>query len=392
MRLKALSDASSVVVDTTSATVDSPGPTFQLGAWMPLGSASCLTGLTSVQIRVCGIDIAVWHKPLPTDAKKDAVATQWSALVDACPHRLAPLSQGRVDPDSGCIECPYHGWAFDTDGTLKTLPQLDEGRTIEGSIASKGAATSLPVHASGDLLFVFLPSDVTGESWPTMDATEEYKPNLLIFPAPIEEGKCRVLMPDFQVKNFPKWLLHLRVNKFLNTDTWLHDVERSARIRDDINQQRGPVAVGAARAGRKATDGLNYMLVSKSDLGPSLFRKWWSKHGFADAPPNTFGPASASRLAVRALNRPEQIDPWNHHAKNCVKCRRALKQMRALQNFFTAGAAVGAISLLQRRPPFAIALVLASMYAYNFLHKLATAIEGNSNRGEIGDRSVAAMK
>jgi hypothetical protein len=226
----------------------------------------------------------------------------------------------------------------------------------------------------------------------TMDATEEYKPNLLIFPAPIEEGKCRVLMPDFQVKKFPKWLLHLRVNKFLNTDTWLHDVERSARIRDDINQQRGPVAVGAARAGRKATDGLNYMLASKSDLGPSLFRKWWSKHGFADAPPNTFGPASASRLAVRALNRPEQIDPWNHHAKNCVKCRRALKQMRALQNFFTAGAAVGAISLLQRRPPFAIALVLASMYACNFLHKLATAIEGNSNRGEIGDRSVAAMK
>jgi phenylpropionate dioxygenase-like ring-hydroxylating dioxygenase large terminal subunit len=155
-----------IVDDTTSATVDSHGHTFQLGAWMPLGSASCLTGLTPVQIRVCGIDIAVWHKPLPRNAKKDAVATQWSALVDACPHRLAPLSQGRVDPNSGCIECPYHGWAFDTDGTLKTLPQLDEGRTIEASIASNGAATSLPVHASGDLLFVFLPTDVTGESWP----------------------------------------------------------------------------------------------------------------------------------------------------------------------------------------------------------------------------------
>jgi phenylpropionate dioxygenase-like ring-hydroxylating dioxygenase large terminal subunit len=176
---EALFEASSVIVDTTtSPSVDIPGPTFQLGAWMPLGSASCLTGLAPVQIRVCGIDIAVWHKPLPKDAKKDTVATQWSALVDACPHRLAPLSQGRIDPDSGCIECPYHGWAFDTDGTLKTLPQLDEGRTIETSTASNGAATSLPVHASGDLLFVFLPTEITGESWPITLLPEQQYPYL----------------------------------------------------------------------------------------------------------------------------------------------------------------------------------------------------------------------
>ena len=28
-------------------------------------------------------------------------------VLDLCPHRLAPLSQGRVDPLTGCIECPY---------------------------------------------------------------------------------------------------------------------------------------------------------------------------------------------------------------------------------------------------------------------------------------------
>jgi hypothetical protein len=61
--------------------------------------------------------------------------------------------------------------------------------------------------------------------------------------------------------------------------------------------------------------------------------------------------------------------------------------MRALQKSIAAGAAVGAL-LLRRRPPFAIALVLASKCAYNFLRKLATAIEGNSNKGEIGDQSV----
>ena len=56
--------------------------------------------------------------------------------------------------------------AFDTDGSLKALPQLDEGRTIDAAMGKNGAATSLPIHAAGDLLFVFLPTDITGESWP----------------------------------------------------------------------------------------------------------------------------------------------------------------------------------------------------------------------------------
>lgn len=149
----------------TLVTSDAP-QSPSLGAWLPLGSASSLTGLNPTQIRICGLDIAVWHKPLPTNAKKNEVATEWSAMIDACPHRLAPLSQGRVDPNSGCIECPYHGWAFETDGSLKILPQLEEGRTIDAATGGNGAATSLPVHASGDLLFVFLPTEVTGESWP----------------------------------------------------------------------------------------------------------------------------------------------------------------------------------------------------------------------------------
>ena len=38
-----------------------------------------------------------------------------AALDDLCPHRRAPLSQGRVRPD-GRLACPYHGWNFDRDG------------------------------------------------------------------------------------------------------------------------------------------------------------------------------------------------------------------------------------------------------------------------------------
>ncbi|MFO0751502.1 MAG: Rieske 2Fe-2S domain-containing protein [Myxococcota bacterium] len=37
------------------------------------------------------------------------------ALADACPHRAAPLSLGRVGAD-GRLACRYHGWSFDGEG------------------------------------------------------------------------------------------------------------------------------------------------------------------------------------------------------------------------------------------------------------------------------------
>ena len=225
----------------------------------------------------------------------------------------------------------------------------------------------------------------------TKTTTNEYKANLLIFTSPIDEGRCRVIIPEFELKLIPKWLLHVRTNQFLNSDSWLHDIERIVRKNTTVNQQQGPVAVGAARAGRKSTYDLNYISASKSDLGPSAFRKWWLSHGFANAPPNTFGPASASSLPTRPLSRVEQIDPWLYHAKNCVSCRRALGRMRGMQKVVIVVSSIGAV-MFQRRPPLAMALVLAGIYAHDVLRKFATPIEGNPHRAEIDDRSVAAIK
>jgi hypothetical protein len=86
----------SAAVDT-----DAPTETAALGAWIPLGSASCLDGLTPTQITVCGLDLVVWQSKDKT-SKKGALGT-FSAFMDACPHRLAPLSHGRVDPVTGCL-------------------------------------------------------------------------------------------------------------------------------------------------------------------------------------------------------------------------------------------------------------------------------------------------
>jgi hypothetical protein len=223
--------------------------------------------------------------------------------------------------------------------------------------------------------------------------TDNFKiPQVHFFASPIDEGRSRVIMKEFGVKFIPKWLLHLimhfSINPVTSGDIWLHDAERSARINSADNKPRS-VAVGAARAGRKTTYGLNYIVASKSDMGTTSFRKWWSTYGFADAPPNTFGPASASSLPTHALSSAEQNDPWSRHAKNCIVCRRALNQMRVLQKVVIAGASIGAI-MRQRRPPLAMASILLGIYARDLPRKLATTIEGNPNRAEIRNRGYSA--
>lgn len=49
------------------------------------------------------------------------------ALVDRCPHRNVPLSAGKVV--DGCLQCPYHGWRFRTDGECTFVPgRVEEKR------------------------------------------------------------------------------------------------------------------------------------------------------------------------------------------------------------------------------------------------------------------------
>ncbi|KAG5181354.1 Rieske [2Fe-2S] iron-sulfur domain-containing protein, partial [Tribonema minus] len=68
------------------------------------------------QLTLLNEHLALWWDP---------VGERWNAVHDTCPHRMAPLSEGRIDK-RGCIECPYHGWAFSGDGTCVSIPQQDD--------------------------------------------------------------------------------------------------------------------------------------------------------------------------------------------------------------------------------------------------------------------------
>ena len=140
-----------------------------IGAWIPIASAHALRGLGPQQIRVMGLDLVVWNSG-------ETKGCSWSVMTDSCPHRLAPLSQGRVDPETGCIECPYHGWQFDTKGKLTQLPHADPGCKVDQIARSRNLY--FPTHLAGDVIFAFLPSSVHGEMFLQSLLPEEMFPTV----------------------------------------------------------------------------------------------------------------------------------------------------------------------------------------------------------------------
>jgi nitrite reductase/ring-hydroxylating ferredoxin subunit len=174
--------STAVPVETEPATANDEGNNDEgIGAWIPLASVDSLKGLGPQRITTMNVDFVVWHTPVEDKKLKKMRGKdlQWVVQADACSHRLAPLSQGRVDPKSGCIECPYHGWQFDTEGNVTAIPQLDDGSTIENvQKRSSTRVQTFPVHVAGGMLFAFLPSSLHGEMFQQSLLPEEYYPFL----------------------------------------------------------------------------------------------------------------------------------------------------------------------------------------------------------------------
>lgn len=82
------------------------------GDWYPLTTTQELGKHGVLARKLYGLPIVLFRN-------KEGLA---AALVDRCPHRFAPLSQGRIV--DGHIQCPYHGWQFDHKGHSTHVPGL----------------------------------------------------------------------------------------------------------------------------------------------------------------------------------------------------------------------------------------------------------------------------
>ncbi|TYK09955.1 protochlorophyllide-dependent translocon component 52 [Cucumis melo var. makuwa] len=97
---------------------------------------------------VMGIDVVVWW---------DKNESAWKVFDDLCPHRLAPLSEGRID-QWGRLQCVYHGWCFNGSGDCKFIPQAPpDGPPVHTS--KRACVAVYPSIVQNDVLWFWPNSD-----------------------------------------------------------------------------------------------------------------------------------------------------------------------------------------------------------------------------------------
>jgi nitrite reductase (NADH) small subunit len=112
-----------------------------IGDWLDIGSVGQISPGNARTLPVQGgEEIAVFH----------TLDNRFYALVNRCPHKAGPLSQGIVHGD--VVTCPLHNWKIslrtgealdDDEGCVPTIPlRVDAGRLylLREAVLGKRAA------------------------------------------------------------------------------------------------------------------------------------------------------------------------------------------------------------------------------------------------------------
>ncbi|KAF0894134.1 hypothetical protein E2562_034871 [Oryza meyeriana var. granulata] len=110
--------------------------------WYPVAPVCNLDPRAPNGKTVLGLSIVAWFD-----------GGEWRVVDDVCPHRLAPLSEGRVD-DKGRLQCAYHGWCFDGRGACQFIPQAPAlGPPVHKN--SKACVASYPCVVQNNILWFY---------------------------------------------------------------------------------------------------------------------------------------------------------------------------------------------------------------------------------------------
>lgn len=111
--------------------------------WYPISFVADLDRAIPTRFTILDQDIVIWW---------DKNGSSWRVFNDQCPHRLATLSEGRIN-ENGLLECPYHGWTFLGSGECDHVPQQPPEGNAEKS--QRACVKSYPTAIGQGLLFIY---------------------------------------------------------------------------------------------------------------------------------------------------------------------------------------------------------------------------------------------
>lgn len=151
-----------------SESAEADNKTFDwLAQWYPVGVLKHLDKRQPHPVTILGRDLVMWWDPN---------GGQWQVFADVCPHRLAPLSEGRIN-EQGHLQCSYHGWSFaPSTGACTLIPQAPEG-VFETKDPKRSCATAYLVKEQQGLLWVYMDPSAVGKE-PTAAMSPPFVPVL----------------------------------------------------------------------------------------------------------------------------------------------------------------------------------------------------------------------
>ncbi|VXD14734.1 Rieske (2Fe-2S) region [Planktothrix serta PCC 8927] len=110
--------------------------------WYPLALLADLDPKYPKSITLLGIRLVIW---------KPQGQQNYQVFLDECPHRLAPLSEGRIDEKTGNLMCSYHGWEFNSQGVCSRIPQAENPELVK----DKFCVQVFPTREQQEILWVW---------------------------------------------------------------------------------------------------------------------------------------------------------------------------------------------------------------------------------------------
>lgn len=153
--------------------------------WYPVAVVEFLDPKSPHAIQLLGKDLVIWHDQ----------QGEWHCFEDRCPHRLAPLSEGRIEVD-GTLMCAYHAWRFDGEGHCLDIPQSLDLETAKQHRANpRSCAIAYPTQVQQGLIWVWPDNSEASQS-----LSQERSPRII---PELEELPDRAIKLFWYVRDLP---------------------------------------------------------------------------------------------------------------------------------------------------------------------------------------------